>query len=133
MTETLIAIIIHVIVPLMGLGLFLTLINKMIKERVTNPPTIELLIIFGTYGGLLMVSLTTFFWKWSGLASLGTFYLVIGAPFVMGLICYRNYRLRLESKYRNWTFKLGLFYYVIAPLTFAVLFIVDFIKIIFQA
>ena len=125
MTETLIAIIIHIIVPLLGLGLFLRLRNQMTRNGISNPPTIELFIIFVTYGGLLLVTLTTLFWQWSGLASLGTFYLIIAAPVIMGLICYRNYKLRLESKYRNWTFNLGLFYFIIAPLTFAILLIVD--------
>jgi hypothetical protein len=125
MTEILIAIFIHIVVPSVGLGFFLRLKTKMKKEEVTSPPTIELFIIFATYGGLLLVTLTTLFWKWSGLASLGTFYLITGAPIIMGLIAYRNYKRRLESKYRDWTFNLGLLYYAIAPLTFAVLFIAD--------
>jgi FtsH-binding integral membrane protein len=125
MTEILTAIVIHLIVPLIGLVLFLRLRNKMTKEKIANPPTVELFIIFATYGGLLLVTLTSLFWKWSGMASLGTFYLMLGAPVVMGLIAYRNYKLRHESKYRDWTFKSGLLYYVITPLTFAVLVIVD--------
>lgn len=125
MTEILTAIVIHLIVPLIGLGLFLRLRNKMKKEKITNPPTAELFIIFTTYGGLLLVALTSLFWKWSGMASLGTFYLILGAPVAMGLIAYRNYKLRHESKYRDWSFKSGLLYYAITPLTFAVLLIVN--------
>lgn len=125
MSEILIAIVIHLIVPLTGLGFFLRLKSKMTLEKITNPPTVELFIIFATYGGLLLVVFTSLFWKWSGLASLGTFYLILPAPVIMGLIAYRNYKLRYESKYRDWTFKLGLLYYVITPLTFAVLVIVD--------
>ncbi len=125
MTEILIALIIHLLVPIIGLGLFLRLRNKMTREEITNPPTVELLVIFATYGGLLIVTLTSLFWKWSGLASLGTFYLIIGAPIIMGLIAYRNYKRRYESRYRGWTFNSGLLYYVIAPLTFAALFILD--------
>jgi hypothetical protein len=125
MTEILVAIFIHLVVPIAGLGLFLRLRSKMTKEEILNPPTVELFIIFATYGGLLLMTLTSLFWKWSGLASLGAFYFITGAPVIMGLIAYRNYKRRHESKYRYWIYTLGLLYFVIAPMTFGVLFIVD--------
>jgi FtsH-binding integral membrane protein len=100
MTEILIVISIYLIVPIAGLGLFLRLTRKMAKEEIPNPPKVELFVIFATYGGLLLVTLTSLFWKWSGLASLGAFYFITGAPVTMGLIAYRNYNRRHESKYR---------------------------------
>jgi hypothetical protein len=124
MIEILKAIFIHLVVPLIRLGLFIKLRNRMTKEEINNPPTIELFIIFATYGGLLLVTLTSLFWTWSGLASLGTFYLILGAPLIMGIIAFRNYRLRHESKYRDWTFKSGILYFIITPITFAVLFFI---------
>jgi hypothetical protein len=90
------------------------------KEEVTNPPCIELLLIFVTYGGLLLVALTSLFWKWSAMASLGSFYLILGAPIIMGIIAYRNYGKRELSKYYLWTFWSGLLYFVIAPVTMLV-------------
>jgi membrane protein insertase Oxa1/YidC/SpoIIIJ len=124
MIEILTAIFIHLVVPLIGLGLFIKLRNRMTKEEINNPPTIELFIIFATYGGLLLVTLTSLFWTWSGLASLGTFYLILGAPLIMGIIAYRNYKLRRDSKYRDWTFKSGILYFIITPITLAVLFFI---------
>jgi hypothetical protein len=124
MIEILTVIFIHLVVPLIGLGLFIKLRNRMTKEQINNPPTIELFIIFATYGGLLIVTLTSLFWTWSGLASLGTFYLILGAPLIMGIIAFRNYKLRRESKYRDWIFKSGILYFIIFPIIFAVLFLV---------
>ena len=109
-------------VPLIGLGLFWRMKNKMIKDNISSPPILDLFIVFATYGGLLLVTLTTLFWEWSGMASLGTFYLILVAPFVMGVISYKNYKQRQDSKYHGWTFESGIVYFIIAPLTFLGLF-----------
>lgn len=123
--DTVIALIIHLLVPAIGIGLYLWLLSKMSDENITNPLIIELFIVFATYGGLLIVILTSLFWEWSGLASLGTFYLIIGGPIAMGLIAYLNYKRRKESKYHKWTFLSGLLYFIVAPLSFAILFLID--------
>lgn len=123
--EIIIAITIHLLIPLTGLLTYIGLIKKMKREKVNNPPTIDLFLTFATYGGLLLVTLTTLFWEWSGMASLGTFYLILGAPFVMGIIAYRNYKKRQESKYHMWTYKSGLLYFVITPLTLLTLIAFD--------
>lgn len=119
--DIIIALIIHLIIPLAGLLYFWQLKNKMENENIKDAPKAELFIIFATYGGMLLVALTTLFWKWSGLASLGTFYLIIVAPIVMGFIAYRNRKTKGMSKYHNWTYKSGLLYFAIAPITFAFL------------
>lgn len=95
------------------------------KQDIPNAPTAELFIIFSTYGGLLLVVLTTLFWLWSGMASLGVFYLILAAPIIMGIIAYRHRKTRTISKYHNWTYISGLLYFVIAPVTFIVLFLVS--------
>jgi hypothetical protein len=117
--------IIHLVVPLIGLFFFFRLKWNMKKEKIQNPPVIELLSIFVTYGGLIMVVLTTLFWQWSGAASLGMFYLVLGAPIVMGAIAYGLYRIKEESKYHKWIYNLALLYYAIAPITILILFAID--------
>lgn len=122
-TEVLTALVIHLIFPLAGLLYFLWIRKQMKKENVPNAPVIELFIIFLTYGGLLLVTFTTLFWQWSGLASLGTFYLILAAPILMGIIAYRNRAKRTISKYHKWSYLSGLFYFVIAPVTFGMLFL----------
>ena len=123
--EIIIALTIHLFIPLFGLLYFLQLKNRMKNENIQNAPTAELFIIFATYGGMFLVALTTLFWKWSGLASLGTFYLILVAPIVMGLIAYRNIKTKENSKYHNWTYKSALLYFAIAPLIFVFLFLVS--------
>jgi hypothetical protein len=115
--EILIAVTIHLVIPIAGLLIFLRIARKMKVENVSNPPTIDLFLTFATYGGLLLMALTTLFWQWSGMASLGAFYLIFGAPIAMGVIAYRNYNKRELSIYHLWTYRFGLSYYLILPLT----------------
>ncbi len=124
-TQIISALTIHLILPLTGLLWFLRLKKQMKNENIPNSPTTELFIIFSTYGGLLLVALTTLFWLWSGMASLGTFYLILGAPIVMGVIAFRHRQTKTISKYHNWTYLSGLLYFVIAPVTFVILFLVS--------
>ena len=66
--EIIIGLTIHLILPLAGLFYFLKIKSQMQRDNIVNAPTFELFIIFATYGGLLIVTMTTFFWQWSGLA-----------------------------------------------------------------
>jgi len=91
------------------------------SENIQNRPIIELFIIFATYGGLILVFLTELFWHWSAMASLGTFYLVFGAPVVMGIIAYRHRHTRKISKYHKWTFILAIAYFIVLVITFVLL------------
>lgn len=121
-SEIIIAITIHLILPLIGILYFQRLRKQMKRDNISNTPTIELFIIFSTYGGLLLVALTTLFWKWSGLASLGTFYLILGAPIAMGIIALRHRQTKTISKYHKWTYLSGLLYFAVAPIIFIILF-----------
>lgn len=112
--EIIVAVIIHLIIPTIGIFLFLKLIAKMKSDNIIHPPILDFLIIFATYGGLLLVMLTSIFWKWSALASLGTFYLIFGAPILLGFIAYQQFKKRKNSKYHKWAFQTSILYYVIA-------------------
>lgn len=122
--ELIIALTIHLLLPLIGLYYFIRLRTRMKKEEIQNAPIIELFIIFATYGGLLLVILTALFWQWSGMASLGTFYLILGAPIAMGIISYRHRKNKMTSEYHKWTYWLGVLYYAVAPVIFMILFFV---------
>lgn len=52
------------------------------REDIQSPPILAFFVLFATCGGWLVVLLTDLFWKWSGMASLGFFYLTLIAPFV---------------------------------------------------
>jgi hypothetical protein len=76
------AIAINLLVPLLGVVIFALLCRKMRRTHVPAPPFFSYFVLFATFGGWLMVCLTALFWKWSGLASLGVFSLILVAPFV---------------------------------------------------
>jgi hypothetical protein len=120
-----IALSLHVIIPLFGLLYYFFLTKKMEKENVTDPPTTALFFVFATYGGLLAIILWTIFGLWGGLSSLTGFYLILVAPIAMGVTAFKLRQTRTISKYHNWTFLSGLLYFVIAPLTFGILLLVS--------
>ena len=123
--KIIIGLVIHLFVPLVGLLCFISLKRKMENENIVKAQIFQLFIVFVTYGGLFLVSLTTLFWEWSGLASLGTFYLVLGAPILMGLIANKQRKVKNNSKYNKWIYNSGILYFIIAPLTFIILFLID--------
>ena len=84
------AILVNFVVPLAGLKVFLSLRERMLERQIERPPVVPLFIIFATYGGLLVVVLTVLFLRWSGMASLGVFYLVLVAPIAMMLFRQRR-------------------------------------------
>jgi hypothetical protein len=94
----------------------------MTLKRIPEPPVAEIFMLFFTYGGLLMVVYTSFFWEWSGAASLGAFYLILGAPIIMTIIAYKQFRKRNISKYHKWTSNLAMGYFLISPLVFLILY-----------
>ena len=120
--EIFIALTIHILIPISGVILFLYMRKEMKSENIENPPVMELFIIFATYGGLILVSLTLLFWKWSGMASLGGFYLEFGAPVVMAFIAWRERQNLTKSKYHSLIYRLCLWYFWIAPATFFILY-----------
>jgi hypothetical protein len=92
------------------------------RENVPSPPALALFAIFATYGGLLLVILTTLFWVWSGAASLGTFYLILGALVVMGIIAWHFHGKQALSLYHRATFNAAMWYYAIGPISLGALF-----------
>jgi hypothetical protein len=123
-TDIFIFLIIHLLVPLAGLIFFMALLKKMKTAKTAKETVVALFIIFATYGGLLLLTLTTLFWKWSAMASLGTFYLIIAAPIVMTIIAYRHRRIRKIGNYYKWAFNAAMYYFVIAPVVLTLLFVV---------
>ena len=87
--ELITAVVIHFIIPVLGIVLYVVLLNKMKKANIQNPPIIALFIEFFIYGGLLLIILTSLFWYWSAMASLGFIFVLFVAPFIMlGLTIY---------------------------------------------
>jgi hypothetical protein len=75
------AIAIHLLVPCLGIAAYLLLCRRMTLEQIPSPPYFSWFVLFGIFGGWLLVLLTGLFWQWSGMASIGVFGLAIIAPF----------------------------------------------------
>jgi hypothetical protein len=88
------AIGVNFLVPLLGVIVFALLCRRMRRTHVQSPPFFSYFVLFATFGGWLMACLTALFWKWSGMASLGVFSLILVAPFVTAGVAFslRNRR-----------------------------------------
>jgi len=92
---------VNVLTPLAGVMLYLLLRREMRRRSVPDPPDFAYLILFSAYGGWLMILLTAHFWRWSGMASLGGFYLVAMAPFFMAGIAIFLHKQRSMSGFHR--------------------------------
>jgi hypothetical protein len=108
------AIAIHLLVPLLGVIVFVSLCRRMQRTHVPSPPFLSYFILFATFGGLLMVCLTALFWQWSGLASLSVFYLVIVAPFLTAGIALGLWKRRSLSTFHRAAFVASMAYCCLA-------------------
>ena len=109
------ATLIYFVVPASGFCLYMWLRNRMFKTGIPDPPIVPFFILFATYGGWLLVILTSLFLGWSGMATLGIAYLMFIAPVVMLALAIRLYKRRNLSR-----FHLGAFFasaaYILFPI-----------------
>jgi hypothetical protein len=77
--EILIALLLHIVVPLAGIGLYFWIARRWLVDGAPISAIAQLFLVFFCYGGLLLVILTAIFWKWSGAASLGAFLLLFAS------------------------------------------------------
>ena len=108
--ELLKAVLIHLALPLIGVWLYLSLAGKMLHEPIRKPPVISFFLIFATWGSLAVLVLTSFFWYWSGMATLGLAYLILVAPFAMVTIAIFSYLNRRLSRFHRAAFIASLSY-----------------------
>ncbi len=123
--EILIASTIHLVIPMIGVICYVSITRKMKTDKVVNAPKFELFVLHVSYVGLLLVCLTTLFWHWSGLASLGTFYLTLFAPILIGKIAYKQNKIKTNSKYHLYIYYASMSYFIIAPATLILLFLLS--------
>jgi hypothetical protein len=111
---------VNIVVPLLGLIAFVLLCRKMRHANIESPPVFYFFILFATCGGWLMVLLTALFWEWSGMASLGVFYLVLVAPFVTAGIAFSLRRRRALSVFHRAAYVASVVYSGLMVVTFGV-------------
>jgi hypothetical protein len=71
-----------------------------------------------TYGGFFLILASTLARTWSAVASLITFYLVLVAPILMGVVAYKSRRARLVSTPHRLVFYAAAGYFMALPLLF---------------
>ena len=114
------AIGVNILVPLLGVILFVLLCRRIRRARIQPPPFVQYFILFVAYGGWLMVLLTALFWEWSGIASLGFFYLVLIAPFLTAGAAFSLRRRYASSVFHRVAFIASLVYSGLMVVTIAV-------------
>lgn len=82
-SEIITAITIHLLVPAAGVVGYLLLCRRLLATGASFLFLAQLLLLFVCYGGGLLVVLTSLFWEWSGMASVGCFFLMLGAPVLL--------------------------------------------------
>jgi hypothetical protein len=76
-------LLIHLVVPLAGIVIFFRLCRRL-KAQGESPGVLVLLFwLFFCWGGVVVIGLTALFWSWSGMASLGAFFVLFISPFVV--------------------------------------------------
>jgi len=104
LSKVIAAVGVNLVTPFFGVMAFALLCRWMWRARIQSPPFLSWFILFATFGGWLMVLLTAFFWEWSGMASLGVFYLALVAPFVTAALAWSLHRRRTLSSFHRSAF-----------------------------
>jgi hypothetical protein len=104
LSKVITAVTIHLLVPLLGVVAFLLLCRQMSRAQIPSPPYFSWFVLFGTFGGWLLVVLTALFWEWSGMASIGVFGLVLIAPFVTAALALGLRKRRTLSRFHRSAF-----------------------------
>src|SRR4051812_36221951 len=87
---------IHLVVPLAGLIWYIKLCRQLRKRGAPAGLSTQLFIIFLCWGGVLLEALTGMFWHWSGLATVGTFFLILVAPVLLFFVTLGLERQKLQ-------------------------------------
>jgi hypothetical protein len=121
--EILIALFIHVLVPATGYMVYERLRGRLKAAGHSERFLLHLFWLFFCHGGLLLVILTILFGEWSGMASLGGFFLILVAPILLLPGTLHLWKKRFQDTPHQWAYRASLGYYV----TIAGLFLFAFV------
>jgi hypothetical protein len=101
---------INIALPIVCILAFFYLKHKLTKKLSGDTPHFGLFLLFLAYGGLLWGVLTSLFWRYTEMASLGYAVLFTVAP--LSLITYyiRFHKTSQKSKYHSWIIKASIAY-----------------------
>jgi hypothetical protein len=101
-----IPLLIYVLVPVIGLVAFVWASRRVPVSELTS--VVPMFSAAFCCGGLLLVVLTSFFWQWSGMASIGMFFLMlVGTPTMILQALWLTSR-KDRGAYTLWAWRLSL-------------------------
>lgn len=111
-SEIITAITIHLLVPAAGMAVYLLLSRRLLAAGASLLFLAQLFLLFVCYGGVLLVVLTIWFWEWSGMASLGFTFLMLGAPVLLLPVSISLWKARASFVHRM-AFRACIAYYLL--------------------
>lgn len=96
---------INIVLPILGVLLFLVVNGKMYEILQEYSPTVGLFLIFACYGGILWGGLTSIFWKYSGMAGIGFAFMIGILPIASIAYYIKFHKMSSESRYHHWILK----------------------------
>jgi hypothetical protein len=111
--EWLTALLIHVVVPAAGIWLYVRCRRE--GQSAGAPPRFALyvFVLFFVWGGVLLITLTSLFWYWSGMASLGIFFLLFASPLFMIPVVIGLWHMRAQFRPARLASAAALLYYIV--------------------
>jgi hypothetical protein len=104
------AVLIHLVAPAVGIACYVWLCVRMRRREIAEPPYVPYFFLFFVLGGWFMILLTTLFWSWSGMASIGALFLAFISPFIASIFAFALAGVRSDSIFHHWAFRISLFY-----------------------
>ena len=92
-------VVVAIAIPAAGVTLYVCLCIRMHRRSVPEPPYITYFFLFAHGGICFLLLLTALLWGWSGMSSLGTFYLLFISPFPAGVFAFALHDSRTDSTY----------------------------------
>ena len=112
-SEIITAITIHLLVPAAGVAAYLMLCRRLLAAGASLMFLAQLFLLFVCYGGVLLVLLTSLFWYWSGMASVGVFFLMLAAPVLLFPVLLSLWKQKSPSSAHRVAFRACVGYYVL--------------------
>jgi len=98
-------ILIFLVIPLVGVALYAWLCRTMTKRNIPEPPYVSYFFLFAHAGIWFLLLLTTALWGWSGMSSIGLFYLLLVSPFPPIAFAFILHGDRCNSAFHRWAFR----------------------------
>ncbi len=112
-SEIITAITIHLLVPAACVAAYLMLCRRLLAAGASRMFLAQLFLLFVCYGGVLLGLLTSLFWYWSGMASVGVFFLMLAAPVLLFPVLLSLWQQKSPSPAHRVAFRACVGYYVL--------------------